>query len=104
MAGAEEAALEGHRVMSFKTDSEPEANAHDTVNRAQPMPNAAAARMRRHRKRRRDGLHCLTVELRETEIDMLVCRALLEPKMRNDKNAIIRALHDYFDQTLSMPR
>ena len=102
MAGAEEAALEGHRVMSFKTDSEPEANAHDTVNRVQPMPNAAAARMRRHRKRRRDGLHCLTVELRETEIDMLICRALLKPEMRHNKNAIINALHDHFDLTLSM--
>jgi hypothetical protein len=66
--------------------------------------SSAAARMRRHRKRRRDGLRCLTVQLRETDIDMLVCRALLEPKMRNDKSAIIRALHDYFDQTLGMPR
>ena len=101
-AGAEEAALEGHRVMSFKTDSEPEANAHDTVNRVQPMPNAAAKRMRRYRQRRRDGLRCVTGPLRDTEIDTLVCRALLEPEMRNNKNAIIRALHDHFDLTLSM--
>jgi hypothetical protein len=28
----------------------------------------AAERMRRHRERRRDGLRCLTVEIRETEI------------------------------------
>ena len=27
----------------------------------------AAERMRRHRERRRDGLRCLTIELRETE-------------------------------------
>ena len=74
------------------------------MNSVQPKPNAAAARMRRYRQRQRQGLRCLTVQLRETDIDMLVCRALLEPKMRNDKNAIIRALHDYFDQTLSMPR
>jgi hypothetical protein len=32
----------------------------------------AAERMRRHRQRRRDGLRCLVVELRETEIDVLV--------------------------------
>ena len=74
------------------------------MNSVQPKPNAAAARMRRYRQRQRQGLRCLTVQLRETEIDMLVCRALLEPKMRNDKSAIIRALHDYFDQTLGMPR
>jgi hypothetical protein len=60
----------------------------------------SAARMRRHRKRRRDGLRCLTVELRESEIDTLVCRALLMPEMRNNRNAIIRALYAHFDLTL----
>jgi hypothetical protein len=70
----------------------------------EPSISPAAARMRRHRRRRREGLRCLTVELRETEIDMLVCRALLKPEMRHSKNAIINALHAHFDQTLSMPR
>jgi hypothetical protein len=74
----------------------------DAVNRVQPMHNAAAKRMRRYRQRRRDGLRCLTVLLRETEIDMLICRALLKPEMRHNKNAIINALHDHFDLTLSM--
>jgi hypothetical protein len=72
------------------------------MNPVQPNPNTAAARMRRHRKRRRDGLRCLTVELRESEIDVLVFRALLNPEMRNNKNAILRALYAYFAQTLSM--
>ena len=67
-----------------------------------PSISLAAARMRRHRKRRRDGLRCLTVQLRETEIDMLVCRALLKPEMRNDRIAIINALHDHFDLTLNI--
>jgi hypothetical protein len=70
------------------------------VNPAQSDPKTAAARMRRHRKRRREGLRCLTVELRESEIDMLVCRALLMPEMRNNRNAIIRALYAHFDLTL----
>ncbi len=64
----------------------------------------AAARMRRHRQRQREGLRCLTVQLRETEIDTLVCRALLEPEMRNNKTAIINALHDHFDLTLRLTR
>jgi hypothetical protein len=59
-----------------------------------------AERMRRHRKRRRDGLRCLTVQLRETEIEALIYRGLLKPEMRNSKNAIINALHAYFDITL----
>ena len=37
-----------------------------------PAPcSAAAERMRRYRERRRDGLRCLTIELRETEINAL---------------------------------
>jgi hypothetical protein len=70
----------------------------------QPTPNGAAKRMRRYRQRRSEGLRCLTVQLRETEIDMLVFRALLKPEMRHSKNAIINALHDLFDLTLSLNR
>ena len=77
-------------------------DARDAVNLVQSMPNGAAKRMRRYRQRRRDGLRCLTIQLRETEIDMLICRALLKPEMRHNKNAIINALHDHFDLTLSM--
>jgi hypothetical protein len=68
----------------------------------EPAISPAAERMRRHRKRRSDGLRCLTIQLRETEIDMLVCKALLRPEMRHSKNAIINALHAFFDHTLSM--
>jgi hypothetical protein len=72
------------------------------TNAPEPSISLAAARMRRHRKRRREGLRCLTILLRETEIDVLIRRALLMPEMRNNRNAIIRALYDHFDQTLSM--
>ena len=72
------------------------------MNPIQPEPNSAAVRMRRHRKRRRGGLRCLTIEIHQSEINMLVCRALLNPEMRNNENAIINALYAHFDQTLSM--
>jgi hypothetical protein len=64
------------------------------------IPSAAAERMRLHRERRRKRLRCLTIELRETEIDTLVGIGLLRAEMRNDANAIIEALYDYFDRTL----
>ena len=48
------------------------------------MPNLAAERMRRHRQRQRNGLRCLTIELRETEIDVLIQKGLLKAEMRND--------------------
>jgi hypothetical protein len=66
----------------------------------QPALSLAAERMRRHRQRRRDGMRCLTIELRETEIDGLVLRGMLPPVMRHDKNAVVEALYAFFDQTL----
>ena len=60
----------------------------------------AAERMRAHRRRRRDGLRCLTIELRETEIDALIRKDLLKPETRNDASAIVDALYAFFDRTL----
>jgi hypothetical protein len=39
--------------------------------------SAAAKRMRLHRERRRLGLRCLTIELRETEVNELIKRGFL---------------------------
>ena len=64
---------------------------------------AAAQRMRRHRQRRCDGLRCLVIELRETEIDELICKGLLKPETRNDTSAIIDALYAHLDHTLGSP-
>jgi hypothetical protein len=54
--------------------------------------SAAAERMRAHRQRRREGLRCLTIEIRDGEIDALVRKQLLKPETRNDLGAIIDAL------------
>jgi hypothetical protein len=60
----------------------------------------AAERMRRHRERRRDGLRCLTIELRETEIDTLARNGFLKADARNDPYAIETALYKFFERTL----
>ena len=60
----------------------------------------AADRMRRHRKRRLDGMRCFTVELRETEIDALIRKGLLPADQRNEKKAILRALYRVLDRSL----
>jgi hypothetical protein len=57
----------------------------------------AAERMRRHRERRRDGLRCLTIELRETEIDVLLGK---KADARNDPDAIGDALYAHLERTL----
>jgi hypothetical protein len=58
----------------------------------------AAERMRRHRRRRRNGLRCITVQLREREIDALVRKGSLNPEMRNNTDAIKTAIHAIFEQ------
>jgi hypothetical protein len=62
--------------------------------------SSAAERMRRHRERRRDGLRCVVVELRDTEIDGLIRKGLLKSETRNNRNAIIDALYVHLDRTL----
>jgi hypothetical protein len=62
--------------------------------------SAAAERMRAHRERRRQGLRCLIVELRETEIDALIREGLLKSETRNNPTALREALYVFLDGTL----
>jgi hypothetical protein len=61
--------------------------------------SAAALRMRRHRERRRDGLRCMTIELRETEIDALIRKGFLNEEARNNRRAVISAFYAFLDRT-----
>ena len=63
-------------------------------------PSPAAERMRTHRERRRQGLRCLMIELRETEIDALIRKGLLKPGTRNNSTALREALYAVLDVTL----
>lgn len=56
--------------------------------------------MRLHRQRRREGLRCLMVELRETEIDALIRKGFLKQETRNDEHAVREALYAHLDRTL----
>ena len=62
--------------------------------------SAAAERMRRHRERRRDGLRCLIVELRETEIDALARNGFLKDNARNNLRSIEMALYEFLEHAL----
>jgi hypothetical protein len=63
-------------------------------------PSAAAERMRRHRQRRRDGLRCFMIELRETEIDALIKNGLLAAENRHDYDSVQSALYAFLDRAL----
>jgi hypothetical protein len=68
---------------------------------AQSTLSAAARRMRTHRKRRRLGLRCVTVQLRATEVSELTRRGLLKEEERDDYRAVRNAVHHHLDLTLS---
>jgi hypothetical protein len=77
--------------------TEPE---RDLITRNSNDRARAAERMRRHRQRKRNSMRCLTIELRETEIETLVRQGLLPTEMRNDPHAVCRALYRFLDRTL----
>jgi hypothetical protein len=63
----------------------------------------AAERMRRCRTRRRDGLRCYSLELRDGEIKALVRRGLLLASEQTNRIAVIKAMYEFFDHTLGRP-
>ena len=60
----------------------------------------AAERMRRHRQRRKKGLRCVTIQLFESEINVLVSRGLLAQEARGDRRAVRAAMHHHLKKTL----
>ena len=67
------------------------------------MPQPAtpkASRTRLHRARKRSGLRCLTLEIRETEIAALIRNGLLSPDSGQDSTAIRSALYSLLDRHL----
>jgi hypothetical protein len=69
---------------------------------AEPINRSPAAeRMRLHRERRKSGMRCLMIELREMEIDSLIHKGFLKPDARKDTSAIIDALYAYLDHELT---
>ena len=60
----------------------------------------AAARMRLYRERRQHGLRCLMIELRETEVDVLIRKGLLSAESRQDYVSVQSALYAFLDDAL----
>jgi hypothetical protein len=56
--------------------------------------------MRRHRERRRNGMQCMTIELRETEVTALIRKGHLKDDARNDLTSVRNAFYAFLDRTL----
>lgn len=61
---------------------------HPTV---EPRITAGAARMRKSRERRRNGMRCVQLDLRDTEIDRLISLGYLQRAVRDDRNKLLLA-------------
>ena len=59
---------------------------------ATPAERSSAARMTRHRERRRQGTRCVTVEVSQGELDAFVLRGYLGENQRGDGAAIKKAI------------
>jgi hypothetical protein len=64
------------------------------------VPSPSANWMRRSRKRRREGLRCLRIELRATEIDALVRKKYVKTEARDERNALIQGLYEFLEEKL----
>jgi hypothetical protein len=71
-----------------------------TVATSPQPPSPGAERMARCRRRRQKGMRCLMIELRETEVDVLIRRRLLTAESRHEKAAVRHALYQFLDDTL----
>jgi hypothetical protein len=69
-------------------------------NEKKSLISRPAERMRRHRERRKNKLRCLTIEIRESEIDALARKGFLQVDARNETNSVLVALYGFFERTL----
>ena len=79
-------------TMSVDDTNQPEQRSEAPAKRS-----LAAERMPASRQRRREGLRCITLELRETEIDRLIDLGHLEEAGRQDYNQVLSALYRFLD-------
>jgi hypothetical protein len=82
---------------SANQQSEAAAGASESV---RTVPLTPAERMQRTRRRRTKGLLLVSVEVRKSEIDVLVRRNFLAEADRENKAEIRVALHRFFDAAL----
>ena len=58
-------------------------------------------RSREYRRRKKEGLRPIALEIRETEIDLMIEKRLLKHEERSDGFAIQAALYRFFDMAFS---
>jgi hypothetical protein len=65
----------------------------------EPCITPGALRMRASRQRRRQGLQCFVINLRQREINRLIELGYLREADRGDKNQVLLALYRFLDNS-----
>ena len=66
---------------------------------ANPIPpSPAAERMREYRKRKKDGVRCISLQILPSEIEGLVQRGFLKPEMCDDPLEVTAAIYEFFEK------
>jgi hypothetical protein len=63
--------------------------------------SSSTQRMRVHRKRRHRGMRCVRIQVHMTEIDALIRKGYLDPKSRDDRDAVDAAIGAFVDDALA---
>jgi hypothetical protein len=63
----------------------------------------SAERMKLHRQRLKQGLRCLTIELRNSEVKELIRRGFTTESAATTPDALRKALYAFLDRHLSAP-
>jgi hypothetical protein len=63
------------------------------------MASKAAERMRATRQRRREGYRCVSLEIHQSQIAILIDRGFLDPDHRADPSSIASALAKHLELT-----
>jgi hypothetical protein len=71
------------------------------ASRAAQFRFSGAERMRRSRERRREGLRCYLMEIRDDEVEALIERGCLAAEDREDAGAVVEALYRFLDGALT---
>jgi hypothetical protein len=65
-------------------------------------PSPGAERMRRFRRRRRNGMQPVRVQLGAADIDALIAKGYLNPKRRDAPSAVAEAADGFISDALHM--
>jgi hypothetical protein len=93
-----------HRIgLSLASSRKPMCTGINTNTLSEPAAEtpitASAVRMRASRRRRREGLRCITLDLRDSEIDRLIELGHLRQADREDKNQMLLGLYRFLDKS-----